>query len=393
MSKRPQQSKDDKATPWAYDGKVKMSGCLCCVNAVEAGMGRPWEEGSQLYASKTDLEYNRQVDACAIAYEKLPASSLPRFSPEESVQTVTELGSESFVELAFLSEAQVLNLTGCNWKQLDLDLYQREGEDGKTILYGVYVHYSDLPPDFPLVEVLSWRKVRFYSRSSTAALSTHLTPSRQLRAGQALPLMKHLDSQTSKPHADKPGFFLANIPKLGALIDKGSRKLAAKEEALAKKMAQEEAARVEENERAQAASSDSGDVEEVQQKQGRARGGGGMQGGKVSHPDGKRKRAAKAKAVSGDAAAAASPGPSRKSAKVADESGERAPPETMSAADIKSKMSHDEELMKVCLTLGKVPECLTNLSLERCFTENVGNQLFSVPWLTNVRLPVPVRSC
>ena len=248
-----------------------MTGCLVCVNAVEAGTGRSWEHGSALYVAKSDMEYNRVVDSCAAAYERLPPDSLPRFGPEESVQAVREIGNESYVEVAFLSEAQILNLTGCNYKQLDLDLYQREAEDGRTIIFGCYVHFTDLPEDFSLLEVMGWRKVRFWSRTSTAALSHHLTPARQLRAGQAGDLMKYVDEQTPRPYGDKAGLFLAHIPKLGALMEKGAKKLSAKEEALAQKLAEQEAEKEREKEAAEEAKEVNSSDEEALLGQARVR--------------------------------------------------------------------------------------------------------------------------
>ena len=69
-----------------------MNGCLVCVSAIETGVGRLWEEGSQLYLSKSDPDFNKKVDMGATCYEKLDPESLPRFSPAESVAMHYELG-------------------------------------------------------------------------------------------------------------------------------------------------------------------------------------------------------------------------------------------------------------------------------------------------------------
>ena len=117
---------------WSYENLKRMTGCLVCVTAIEKGMSKTWEEGSLLYLAKTDPTFNNEVDLCAKAYEKLDPESLPRFAVPEQVEAVQELGSVSYVEFAFLSESQVMALTGCTPVQLQLELYNRLAEDGVT---------------------------------------------------------------------------------------------------------------------------------------------------------------------------------------------------------------------------------------------------------------------
>ena len=155
-----------------------MSGCLVCVSSVETGTGTPWEEGSALYLAKTSPEYNKTVDQCAMAYEKLPASALPRFQVPETVECEQQLGSMSYVELAFLSEDEFTGLTGCTAVQLQQDVFLRKAEDGVTEISGVYVKFSDIGDAVPWPEVMGWRKVRFFSTSSTSAIEMHLSPER-----------------------------------------------------------------------------------------------------------------------------------------------------------------------------------------------------------------------
>ena len=58
--------------------------------------------------------------------------------------------------------------------------------------------------------------------------------------------------------------------------------------------------------------------------------------------------------------------------------------EVLSDADIKSRTEHDAEMQKVCLHLGRVPDCLLTLSVERAWSDNIGNQVYSVPLLHQV---------
>ena len=150
-----------------------------------------------------------------------------------------EVGSESSIELAFISEAQFLSLTGCTPKALECDVHERQAEDGQSIITGVYVSYGDVV-DVPMQQILSWRKVKFFARTVTSAQEAHLTPERQLRRQQAVPLMQLIESQRWRPGCiDKQGGeapFLAKVPMLGGLMSKGQRQLEKKEEALQKKL-------------------------------------------------------------------------------------------------------------------------------------------------------------
>ena len=85
-------SEDDRSVPWSYENGKRMSGCLCCVSAVEQGTGKMWEPGIQLYLSKEEPKYNAVVDACAMAYSKLDPSVLPKYYPGESVLSSQERG-------------------------------------------------------------------------------------------------------------------------------------------------------------------------------------------------------------------------------------------------------------------------------------------------------------
>ena len=171
-------SQDDPTVVWAYEGKKKMTGCLVCVTAVESGTATPWEEGSALYLAKSSPEYNKTVDQCACAYEKLPAEALPRFGVPETVESTQQLGSMSYVELAFLSEDEITSLTGCTAEQLGQTVFLRLAEDGVTEISGVYVNFADVGDAVPWPEVMAWRKVRFFSTLSTSCIETHLSPER-----------------------------------------------------------------------------------------------------------------------------------------------------------------------------------------------------------------------
>ena len=274
-----------------------------------------------------------------------------------------------------MSENQLQALTGCNAKQLDVDVYERDAEDGINTVSGIYVSFADLPSDFPMLHILAMRKVKFFSRRITCCSESHLTPARQLRAGQGQDLMRLLESQQLKPGEDgkqqhKAGFFLDKIEKLSTLITKTYlAKMQKEEEAQAARRAAEERSRD-----ASSVDASSSEVREVEKNQGRARAKGNAAGKKKdtavpSKRKPKNKSEANRRKTGDDASDKAGDGP------------------VLTEQEIKTRMQHDPELSKVCIALGKVPECFHGLSVERGWSENMGNQIFSA---TGLQIGLPV---
>eukprot|EP00439_Symbiodinium_sp_Y106_P030154 s6144_g3.t1 len=371
---------DDRSVPWSYENGKRMSGSLCCVSAVEQGTGKMWEPGIQLYLSKEEPKYNAVVDACAMAYSKLDPSVLPKYYPGESVFSSQErghnmgrfglqvsevkishlvkfshmgymglvrilsskVGSESSIELAFISEAQFLSLTGCTPKALECDVHERQAEDGQSIITGVYVSYGDVV-DVPMQQILSWRKVKFFARTVTSAQEAHLTPERQLRRQQAVPLMQLIESQRWRPGCiDKQGGeapFLAKVPMLGGLMSKGQRQLEKKEEALQKKLLLARQAEEEEKEeKDDDRSADSVDASSSQVEEART---------KEAKP--KKKKPSKSKVAQGARSDRSKKGKAADTEQDGTERTDKAGSggqELLSDEQIEEKMSHDPELMK-----------------------------------------------
>ena len=105
----------------------------------------------------------------------------PIFSPESHVFLGNQQAIVTFYDVAFLSEAEVVRLTGLSAKALSLGKpKQLLLEDGVTTLNGYFCSIRGLPAH----EVAALRKVRFEHRAYVRHDETLMSPAQQIRKEQ-----------------------------------------------------------------------------------------------------------------------------------------------------------------------------------------------------------------
>ena len=112
--------------------------CLTCFTAVQTGLGMEWSDALRKYEDGTDLEFNEDFDQTIANVERIQdGCDPPQCFPGSSVETTMQFGEYSYVELLFLSEAQVLKHCGATARALNLAVEEREREDASGTIKGV----------------------------------------------------------------------------------------------------------------------------------------------------------------------------------------------------------------------------------------------------------------
>ena len=201
-----------------------MNGCSKCVHAVEKGMGVEWDVGLAQIQNRTnndkDAKFAQQVDQCVANYEALPESAFSPFPLPSSVIASSVMGTQSFYDLLFLSDSQVIKYTGASIKAMGLTLSRRLDEQGQVI-EGVYISTADLP-EMGIGEFFSLRRVRVFS-ASTTDVSEHLLETKmQIRQDQGPELAALVERRKNKDDALKPSHYMYvnTFPKLREKADK-----------------------------------------------------------------------------------------------------------------------------------------------------------------------------
>lgn len=155
------------------DGKNRPvgSGCEVCVLAVTRGACYSWEEGMKVYHDTTNPENSKIVaivDACCSTLLEQEKGHDVQFTPPSTVDSQKKQGIMNYVEVAFLSEADLVRFTSLGIKALGLTPVTRENEDGSGTTQGVYCSFKDMDIEIP--EMLSLRRSRFWSEVGLALL-------------------------------------------------------------------------------------------------------------------------------------------------------------------------------------------------------------------------------
>ena len=171
---------------WAqFDNKGQAMGNGCKADMAVIILAWPqlsWEEAGANYHSKTDKTFKADVNAAKKMYLALSEKQSTPFSPSSSVIHTSSQSMVAYYEAAFLTEAEVVRLTGLACKSMKglgpkVTLVL---EDGQSCLQGWYFSLRGLSP----IEAASVRKVRFESKVSVQHDECLLDPSRQIRKEQ-----------------------------------------------------------------------------------------------------------------------------------------------------------------------------------------------------------------
>ena len=105
---------------------------------MQTGMGKDWQDGMDLYESKKDRAFNKELDATVETVTKVETGETTpgNFFPGSSVETVMERGEMTYIDVLFLSENQIQKYCGASSKALDLQLEERAAEDGSGSIWG-----------------------------------------------------------------------------------------------------------------------------------------------------------------------------------------------------------------------------------------------------------------
>ena len=147
-------------------GRPVGTGCQICVGAVVKGACMGWEDGMNAYHDSAHPEHAKTVaivDACCNTLLEHEKGKDVHFTPPSSVDSQKRQGVMNFMDVAFMSDADLIRYTGLGWKALGLTPVSRENEDGCGTTQGIYISLKDLDLDLP--EVMSLRKTRFWSEA------------------------------------------------------------------------------------------------------------------------------------------------------------------------------------------------------------------------------------
>ncbi|CAE7640103.1 unnamed protein product [Symbiodinium sp. CCMP2456] len=130
-----------------------------------------------------------------------------------------------YVDILFLSPAQVLRYTGGTPQSLGLPIIQRTAEDGQTLLHGCYLSASDPPEDISVMQWLSFRRVRLFCETSTLHAKKALQGHNQIQAEQGSALLTLLEKRRVAQDEGLPAVGkLSDIKTLTELRDRVSKR-------------------------------------------------------------------------------------------------------------------------------------------------------------------------
>lgn len=127
-----------------------------------------WEDGMEAYGNSSHPQHSHIVeivDACCNTLIEMEKGNEVEFNPSSTVDSQKRQGTMNFVDVAFLSDADLIRFTGLGLKALGLSAITRENEDGVGFTNGVYVSFKDLELDYP--EMMALRRTRFWSEAGS----------------------------------------------------------------------------------------------------------------------------------------------------------------------------------------------------------------------------------
>ena len=105
------------------------------------------------------------MDECVQRYDSLPQDLSSHFEIPSSIMATAVVGTQSFYDILFLSDAQIVKYTGANIQQLNIPLCRRVDEQG-GVIEGTYVSMADLP-DMSFGEFFSLRRIGIFSTNAS----------------------------------------------------------------------------------------------------------------------------------------------------------------------------------------------------------------------------------
>jgi hypothetical protein len=310
----------------------------------------------------------------------------PEFNPPSAINADCQIGEESYIEYMFMTETQFIKYCKGSFQATGAQVYERTAEDGVTKILGTYVSFSDMPSDISLTELLSIRKVKFYSRVGTQWLEHLLLPENQIRQQQGKDNFTVVEGKRRKHQVAKPSY-MPYVPTVSDLRVKAAKSAEARKKKEAEIVARLQGlvpGDTQPDSSDASGSEDCNDEEEakiLKMVASRFAMGSAASASVTT-------AASSAKPRKGVAVAANAPG--RKSAGSAKSSAgaesvlsrgksKTILTEDMRDVDIRDAIGHDSLLLKVALRIGSVPDCFLMLQPEKIFQNlKIGNQVFSV---------------
>ena len=170
------------------------------------------------------LELWGEIEANLLAGEefnaKNPSLALPHaVRAPSSVSNSFSMQETLYVEVAFLSNDELLKYVGATAKGLGLQLEERPGLDGVTPLRGVYVSLKDLPPSMKMTDVMSLTKVQLSMKRDLMHSEHLLQPDAQMHQSQGLALrQKAFEKMIVRRPESLQAAALPNLPTITSLI-------------------------------------------------------------------------------------------------------------------------------------------------------------------------------
>ena len=273
----------------------------------------------------------------------------------------------SYVDVPFLNAEQIERFTGSTPQALGLVVLERIAEDGVSKIRGSYVRQDDFPPELTILDWMGFRKVRFYSQASSVHSKRVLMAESQIQPEQGSNLLTMLEQRRvdAREREDISLDRLKSLAELKAKAEKMEDKRRAKDALVAERLAlaegddedepcttlvvidAEKKARLEQFSVAAAEACVQPSAPAPVPKRRRKKQQDGNTGPAFDGSD----------VVSGaDPKASSVKAPSNSSLQL----------EHADDSVIDQVMKHDPPMRKVCRYLGSVPECLKDLSIEKC---------------------------
>ena len=183
--------------------------------------GQPLNTGCKLHMTVLRISYphSNPQDVCNLFHEKseqgrafkdsflkaaqvmqvlIDREQLPLILPQSTIVVDRAYLVESYFELAFVTESDVVKIWGCTSKNLRLGKPQTiRLEDGTGVLHGWHINMMGMPPSI----VQGLRKVKVSSYHSIKHSDQLMTPATQVRANQAEDILELALSQNLQSRA------------------------------------------------------------------------------------------------------------------------------------------------------------------------------------------------
>ncbi|CAJ1398141.1 unnamed protein product [Effrenium voratum] len=178
-----------KDAPFPQDAKGSPlgTGCVRCVTAVTIGACKGWEEGCQILNDARHPEHQRTkklVDECTKSLAKIEEGCPPTWKPPSCVESAESTGVMHYMDVGFVSDADIERLLGLTARQLGLSKpVSRPNEDGSGRSNGFFISLQDIG-DLPVNELLGMRKTRVWTTQHLMHSEKLLCPDDQLAQEQ-----------------------------------------------------------------------------------------------------------------------------------------------------------------------------------------------------------------